>query len=182
MTEEEFQKKIKKANWFDLGSEYVVSCLIIVGSILIIYSFNKKWYHIQPMSQIALVDIFSALMFLSGIFAFRSIQKRYKIIAVSSSLSATKKIKLIEEIAAQYSKYTTQHTDDFYYFQYNKKWWLNTYDIRMTYNENYFLFSVQVKTGAKGGWIDIGQSEKLRNKILTSINLLLEEHNQNYYA
>jgi hypothetical protein len=63
--------------------------------------------------------------------------------------------------------------ENFYSFKCQRKWWTTDYDVYLYFDSEKFYISVLVTTHAyPSGFIDLGGTERLRKKIVSTVKSL----------
>jgi len=169
MTEQEFQKKITKVNWFD---KYFYYLLFIALIILSIFFFEKILTNPEKFkaSKFLYYSLFS-IMFLFGCYGFCLIPNRYKILLINSTNSIQKKHQLILDFLKEFDISTYKSNSTYYSFEYGKSIWSWGYNVHLNIDSEKFYIGVQGKTFING-FVDFGSTERVRKKVANKIEQL----------
>ena len=175
MTLQQFQKQVLKANWYDKYFYYLLSITAIIVGLFFLYdviTHQTKYDKLGTRYLGYLVFLFFTIFGLGG---FYFTQKRYKVITFNSELSINTKEKLIIEIIKEFGDPYYEIDNEFYRFRYHQAWWKSDYKIYLSFDDTNFYGSVQstVIGYPGGGIIDFGGTEKVRQKLISSLTNLL---------
>ena len=170
MTAQDFQKTVTRNNLFDKYFWYLLSFALIGLSIFLFSDLitNPYKYKIQHTYTFAFCAYF--FMLLLGCYALYLLPNRYKVLIVESKSGIDSKKEIIHKVLDTFNIEYWNNEDTFYTFKYQRKWWKNDYDVFLGIDSENFYISVLVKTSyLRGGFIDFGGSEKLRNILVATI-------------
>jgi hypothetical protein len=165
MTIEEFKKVVIKSNWYGKYIEYFfASCITLLGIFFTAYLLPKN---INTFSF-----LFSLILFLAGFYSFLLIKNRYKIIFVTNNLDVKKKEIVIQKILEKLNISHAENTPDtFFTFSFQRNSLSMIYFVYINVDEEQFYFTIIGRnfSGLRFGFIDLGQTEKFRRKIVSLI-------------
>ena len=175
MTFDQFQNKVVKTNWYDKHFYSLLFIAATLGGFFFLYDviIHQEKYDKLGTRYIGYLSfLFLTTLGISGLFF---IPNRYKIITITSTLSADKKQKVIDEVLKEFGDPFCEIDKDFYNFTYNKNWWTSDYKIYLSFDNTNFYSSVQGVTRAYrgGGIIDFGGTERVRKKVISSFTKFL---------
>ena len=170
MTLQEFRKTVVKANWYDKYYYYLISVVVIIGSIYLFYDIttNPIKYKSRHSYEIALIGYF--FLFFLGCYSIYLIPNRYKVLIINCNSIAEEKKKIVSEVLQKLNAPEINDGGSFHTFKYHRKWWTSDYDVYLYFDTEKFFVSVVGNTHGQGGFIDFGGAERLRKKIVRIIN------------
>ena len=169
MTREEFRKKIIKSNLLDICFYNLLFAAMVLGGIFFLYevtAHQPKW-NIHATRATGYLSF--AFLFYFGLRGLWLMPNRYKILTIISTVAGDRKNEAILEVGHQLGDPYCAKDQDLFKFTYQRRWWTARYRVYASYDEANLFVSVQgVTGGAYGpGIMDLGQTEKLRKRILT---------------
>ncbi|WP_276131941.1 hypothetical protein [Polluticoccus soli] len=167
MTAVEFEERLKRRTRFERYYYYLL-CLAITGT-----SFYILW---QIRTRPQFLNRWLAMgtfCFFLGIYGLFKLSNRYKIISVASDKSLPQKKVIIERLLSELSIQVVPD-ENYYSFTHRRKWWGSPFDVHLFYDEQIVSFSIQGKDYSDGGFLDLGETERLRKKIAKKLKEHLE--------
>ena len=172
MTIEEF-RKVVNANWIDKCIYYLMYVVFLVLGIVFLYDTNTNpAKYAQPGLRV-FAFILGLFLIVIGILGIYLIPNYYKILSVNSALPIDKKEEIINALLKELDIGFDTKKDDYYSFRYSKRWFSASYRIRLNIDTDRFDLSVQ-RNNYRGGLIDLGGTEKMRQRIINSIEKLID--------
>ena len=94
---------------------------------------------------------------------------------IDSKLSIDQKKGIISKLLFKLNTDHNNSQDTLYSFRYQRKWWAKDYDVFINIDQERFYLTVLLRTSYfRGGFIDFGGSEKLRNNIISIIKSFID--------
>ena len=175
MTVQEFKKTINKASWFGKYYYYFISLAFIGVGLFFFYqglSDSTKY----ETNNLRILMFFTALFCVSlGILWLYLIPKRYKVLTFDSKLSPEYKKRIIAETMKEFNGLFIDNPKCFWSFDYQRKWWTFDYTVYLAFDNEKIFASVVGKTHVGGGFIDFGQTNKFRQKLIIFIDQKLSQ-------
>lgn len=172
MTYHEFEQKIKKKTGFDKYWYYGLCIATIAFCSYLILHFATHPEKFKTKASFIFICVILSLLVGLAAFGLHKLPNRYKIVAIDTSQPLTKKKKAIETLLSQMGA-TTTLSEDYCSFTYRKNFWSSPYDVYLFFDDNSICFSVQGQDYFNGGFIDFGETEKLRKKLADEIQTYL---------
>jgi hypothetical protein len=181
MTVEQFQKKIIKANWYDKYLYSLLFLAVFIGGLYFLYdviAHQAKYDKLGTRYWGYFGFLFLTLLGLSGLFF---VPNRYKVLTIVSTLPSENKRKVLDSLKNEFGNAFFDEEDDLYSFTYSKNWWTSKYKIYLSFDQHNFYASVQsITRGYLGsGIIDLGGTEKIRQRLIACLTNLLTVTNSN---
>jgi hypothetical protein len=163
MTETEFRKAVTKSSWFDKYYYYSISITVLGVGLLSLYFALFGDANRQSTGVRILIVASAAFFILLGVISLRLLPNRYKVLKIESEMPIEEKKRITAEIMKEFGVTRLNTTKDFWHFYYQRQWWAYDYDIYIAFNNKTVFAAVIGKTN--GGFIDFGQSERIRRKV-----------------
>ena len=173
MTYEQFQKKVLRSTWYDKYWYCFVYASATFGGLYLLSMISQKEPHFENQSARIWMYILCGFMISGGIGGLYLIPNRYKVLKIDSQLNLYKKEEVILELIKRLGGKAFVKNDSFYNFTYQRKWWTTDYDVYLSFEVDAFHLSVLAQT--RGGIIDFGGTEEIRQKILNYLLTLLKD-------
>ncbi|MDP4262624.1 MAG: hypothetical protein Q8941_08840 [Bacteroidota bacterium] len=168
MTVQQFKKTITKASGFDKYYYYFISFLTIGFGVAFLFKSLTLTEHREEHSQ-AIMLFASLFCFLLGSIALYLVRNRYKILTFDSNSSTEDKKRIIADTIKDFNSSFIDNSKGFWSFNYRRNWWTSDYTIYLTFDNDNIFASVIASTYYHGGFIDFGQTERIRQKLNTVI-------------
>lgn len=104
---------------------------------------------------------------------YTKLPNRFKIISIDSFKSLEDKKEALRNAILNFGSTPFDFSDYYYLFRYQKSFWSSSFDIHLFYDDKQICFSVQGHGSSDGGFIDLGGTERLRQRIKQEIELQL---------
>ncbi len=175
MTFKEFELKFSKENKQDNNWNYIIASLATIGGIFLLYHlFFTDWYEIKFQEKNGkilsknIISLAYLILLLLGIYGFWRIPNLYKFTKVKSNLARIENQELIKKSAKEFKMSILKENEEYYHYRYFGKL-KNPFDVYFFADENgNILINVQ-QVDYNGGYIDFGNSNRVKNKIIKEI-------------
>jgi hypothetical protein len=171
MTLKDFEQKVKRKNSFDRYWYYGISILVIVLSLILLFLIFTKPYKFNGNHAFHYSGFL--FLFLLGTYALYKLPNRYKVITIKSTKPLNIKKEILDSVVEYFGSIPLFSDDNYYSFLYYRSWWRSSYDIHLFYDEKQISYSVQGRSSGDGGFLDLGGTERLRNRIKEEIEVRL---------
>lgn len=165
MTEKEFKAHIQTGLWHEKYYYYFLSILAITGGFYFFYRAIKVSNESDPLFNRILFILACIFLLLAGTTFINLIHKRYSVKEFVCNLPKGEKENIIREIAAEFNIRPVERSKEFWFFTYKYGWWSNGYTCYLGISEKGIMVSFLGRTGGRGGFVDLGQTNRLRKKV-----------------
>lgn len=175
MTFEDFQIDLRKKTNPDRYWYLFLCGLVISFGIVFVFCARTKTegkYH----GKASLFYTASCFCFLMSGYVLYKLPNRYKIINVDSNLQLDTKRSIIEQLLHNYNSENLTKEKQYLYFRMEKGLWKNPYYVHLFFDNSRFAFCVQ--SYSDRGFIDFGETEKVRQELADFIELLSTDQPQ----
>lgn len=173
MTFHEFEKYFSKQDRADRYYNYLLILISVVGSLFLFYKVEfTNWYEIKSLevgnvAPILLIRISYVFLFLISSYGFWRVPQLYKPTLIRCSLSNEDKFKVLRQLEMLLNLKKLNYSNNIFEFKYYGLFY-NPFLVRIFISEeSYFMNVQQVASG--GGFIDFGNSERVKRKIVKII-------------
>ncbi len=182
MNYKEFKNKFNKVNSFDKYWNYFIAVSVILGGLFLLCTLIfSDWYdlkYIEKRGKISsknLIYLLSIFLISIGLCGFWKIPLLYKIYKTKANSDFESNEQLVKDIAKSMNMILIENQQGYYYYRYKGKFW-NLLDIYFFIENEYIYLNIQqTDYFYKGGFIDFGTSEKVKNKIVKKIILSIKK-------
>ena len=153
----EFKRIIAKRYWSQKLYYYIVSaCLLGAGVFFLLLSVNQK---ILP-GQISYIYAGLPLVIFGFFSVFYLVPNRYKIVSVSSPIAAEEKEGVVRNLDKVVKVNSVKIENGFAQLSLSRDG-----ELYILISTDGYYFCLIPSTGSRGGFVDLGRSERLRSKI-----------------
>lgn len=172
MTILEFKNNIAKTNRIDKIFNYVITFSAIFGGLFFLYKLEfTEWYEIKSLTaNVAskkMIRIFIIFLITIGFYGIWRIPQAYIFSQLKCHSTIEDKLKIIEKVNIELKFKNLNVSENSFEFTY-----LGLFDnpflVRIFLNEESFFINVQ-QIDQSGGFIDFGNSKRVKNKITKKI-------------
>ena len=169
MTRREFRNKVIKLNLLDICFYNLLFAAMVVGGIFFLYSVIAHQSEWDAHNTRGAGYLSFAFLFYFGLRGLWLMPNRYKILTVASAAGGDRKNDSIQSLVHRLGDPRCERDQGLFKFTYQRRWWTARYRIYASYDDDKLFVSVQGVTGGGHGQgiMDLGQTEKLRKRILT---------------
>jgi hypothetical protein len=167
MTHKEFEERIKRKTWLDRYWYFGLCIFTIALSLALLFFIATKPGKFRA-NQVFYYSGVTILILLS-IYGLYKLPNRFKIITIDSLKSLDDKEEALRKLIVNLDLSRFDFADNYYLCRYQKRFWSSRFDIHLFCDEKQVCFSVQGHGSADGGFLDFGETEKLRQRIKQEI-------------
>ncbi len=175
MTLQDFQKTITKDDWYGKYLWFTSFCTYCCKHILLL-RFNTKPGKIQFKTYSYFRSTCRFILIYFRMLCFISTAKQIQSFDDDNNFSIERKKQIISMFLDKLNVQYSNNQETFYSFIYQRKWWTRDYNVYLNIDSEKFCVTVLLKTSyLRGGFIDFGGSERLRNRIISIIKILIAD-------
>ena len=181
MNYEEFKNMLLKNGSITKYWNYFISIGAILLGLYCLYETNNteflnayKAKHNKEYPTLVASAITTVLVFV-GLYGFWRIPKTYEVKTIEAKTTVEQKVQIINRLVSDFKLKEIKSNEKYKHFRYVGRFW-NRLDLFICFDtKNFYINAQQRELGAQSGFIDLGTSKKVANKISRAIRSYVDE-------